>query len=415
MLENLRSLPRPLFCLYAGTTITRLGSFVFPFLTVYLATTRGFSTGIVGTVLSLGSLGLLLGNLTGGILSDAWNSKNTLIAALLLNACGFLGLAWLYSSAWFYAGFLFIGYFGSGMYTPAANSLIADLTDDGTRAFAYTVNYVCINLGMSMGPLLGGFLAAKSYSLVFFGDVLTSLACAVLLVWGIPKRLKTAKNHGSASSASPTNNNIWQAWLRSPAVFFFCCATFFLLSPLMGLEYTVPLLVQRELGKSLTYVGFVYTINAVCILSFSFLLERWARGKNEISVMILAAVFWLIGLSILKFGFSTPALLLCTVVWTIGEILASITVPTYISRHVHTSVKGRFLALTDAMRSLAGIVCPISLGFLWQAKGAHSVLQILLILPAIGLAAYAGLAFVSRSQRACPGSIPVTPPTPPSA
>ena len=62
-------------------------------------------------------------------------------------------------------------------------------------------------------------------------------------------------------------------------------------------------------------------------------------------------------------GFSVGALLLCTAIWTIGEIIASILVPSFIAKHVAEEVKGRFMALNDIVRSLAGVVCPIGLGF----------------------------------------------------
>ena len=66
MLEKLRRMPRALYFLFAGTTITRLGAFVFPYLTIYLSEARGYGFDRVGLILSVGSLGLLGGNFAGG-------------------------------------------------------------------------------------------------------------------------------------------------------------------------------------------------------------------------------------------------------------------------------------------------------------------------------------------------------------
>ena len=115
MFGQLRQLPRPLFFLFAGTMVTRLGAFVFPYLTIYLTESRGYGYETVGVVLSVGSLGLLAGNFAGGVLTDQWSRKWTLIAALLLNASGFAGLALQHVHPWCYALFLFVGYFGSGL------------------------------------------------------------------------------------------------------------------------------------------------------------------------------------------------------------------------------------------------------------------------------------------------------------
>lgn len=91
---------------------------------------------------------------------------------------------------------------------------------------------------------------------------------------------------------------------------------------------------------------------------------------------------------ILATGFSVAALLACTVVWTTGEIIGSIVLPTYISRRVAASVKGRMLSLQDAVRSVSAIVCPIALGVIWDGAGVKMVLGVLVALPMLGVVVY---------------------------
>ena len=57
---RLRGLPRALLPLYAGTVVTRLGTFVVPYLTVYLSQERGLSLATTGRIVAAGGLGLLL-------------------------------------------------------------------------------------------------------------------------------------------------------------------------------------------------------------------------------------------------------------------------------------------------------------------------------------------------------------------
>ena len=117
------------------------------------------------------------------------------------------------------------------------------------------------------------------------------------------------------------------------------------------------------------------------------------RGRDDFLMMAVAGLFWAAGLAVLVGGFSVAALLLCTAVWTVGEIIASILVPSFIARHVGPDVKGRFMALNDIVRSFAGVVCPIGLGFLWAGRGVSTVLVVLLVMPVVGIAAY-GLMFL---------------------
>lgn len=402
--QNFYGLPRPLYFLFAGTVITRMGSFVFPYLTIYLSEERGYGYETVGAVLSIGSLGLLAGNFAGGVLTDRWSRKLTLVAALLLNACGFAGLAFHYFTPWLYALFLFGGYVGTGMFGPAANTMIADIAPKDTRPFAYTVNYVCVNLGMGLGPLLGGFLATISFRWIFIGDVASSLACAALIGFGvvdtIRRRRTSAHPSRDASQTDRTSHRMtWSTWRQNQTVVIFCLLYFFLIGPLMGMEFAVPLLIKKEFATSLIYIGIIYSINAVCILAFSFLIEKWIRQRNEILMMVLSGVIWSLGMSVLFFGYSIASLMVCTAIWTVGEIIASILVPNFIAGRVPTEFKGRFMALNDIVRSFAGVILPIGLGFIWTYYSASIVVLTITLLPVVGTICYAIL-FATTKWRA---------------
>ncbi len=372
-------IPRSLWFLNAGTVVSRLGTFVVPYLTIYLSQQRGFSFLVTGQIVSAGSLGLFAGNLLGGWLADRWSRKGTLLAALLINAGGLAVLASVSGAGWLYAVQLFVALLGVGMYTPAANTVIADETDEQTRQLAYTINYVCINVGMGLGPLLGGLLAHVGYGWLFFGDIASSLVCFALIAFG----LTTTGGSRAAAAGSPI-----RVWLRHPHVLAFCAMGFLLIAPLMGLEYAVPILVSTELQRPLVFVGLVYTINAVCILSLSFPIERFLRGREELRMMVLAGLLWTAGIGMLLAGLSLATLLISTAVWTVGEIIASIVVPTFVSKRVAPECKGRMLAVTDAVRSVAGVSAPIGLGFLWDSAGVNAVLLALFALPAVGTLLY---------------------------
>lgn len=381
-------LPRALLPLYAGTVVTRMGTFVVPYLTIYLSQRRALSLSETGQVIAAGGAGLLLGNVLGGWLCDRIGRKPVLLLGLAINAVGLTALAVGLPSGTAYALALAVASVGAGMYPPAASAWIADLTTESERQRAYTVNYVCINVGMGLGPLLGGVLAAASFRWLFVGDIATTLLCAGLIALG-PRSQATRRSRSTGRVR----------WTPATArVLAFCAGSFLLIAPLMGMEYTVPLLVETVLHEPLVFVGIVYSINAGCILLLGLPVERRLAGRDPVAMMALAGMLWAGGLGVLALGLSATALLLSTAVWTVGEMIGSVVVPTYVANRVAEHERGRFLAVPDAMRSVAAIVAPLSLGALWDHEGVHAVLTVLVAVPVLGTLAY-GFAWIRGRSR----------------
>ncbi|MCH9681371.1 MAG: MFS transporter [Deltaproteobacteria bacterium] len=385
------ALPRCLWFLVAGTTLTKAGAFVFPYLTIYLSQARGLGLPIVGTVLAVGGAGLVVGNVTGGWAADRIGRKPTLLAALVINAVGFLALSQPDATPATYATWLAVGYVGTGMYGPAAAAVVSDETPPASRSRAYAALYVGGNVGMAVGPLLGGILAQTAYGWLFIGDAATTLACAGLIAVGVPWRSPPRDTRRVEGHIA-----VWRAY---PRVLAFAAASVFLVAPLMGLEYAVPLLVARTFAADLVWVGAIYTINAVTVLSLGMVVERWLRGRSDAWAMVLASGLWTAGLLIAAVGRSLPALVGCTLVWTLGEIIASIVVPSHIAARVPARVKGRMLAIADVARSAAGMTAPVVLGVTWARWGVDVALGLLVALPLIGGSLYLFAARRAKASR----------------
>ena len=167
----------------------------------------------------------------------------------------------------------------------------------------------------------------------------------------------------------------------------------------MGLEFAVPLLVGRVFEAPPVFVGVVYTINAASILLLSLSAERLVRGRRPTAMMAVAGLAWTAGMVVLAAGQSVGALLACTAVWTVGEIIGAAVVPTYVSRHARPDAKARLLAVPDAVRSLCAIGCPVALGLLWDEVGLGAVYATLVALPLVGAIVFGVAWLVTNPQR----------------
>ncbi|MCX5388050.1 MFS transporter [Streptomyces sp. NBC_00083] len=380
--RRLGELPLALRVLFAASFVNRAGMFVFPLLAVYLVRGKGLGPAEAGLLISVGSTGLLVGSLLSGPVCDRRGRRAALLAALLLNAAGYLGLALLDGAPWAYAALLFLALVGTGMFGPASNTLVADLATPEQRPFAYTVGYVGNNLGMGVGPLLGGVAAGYSYRVMFAGDILAGLLCAALIVWRVPRDRRTK------GPKSVARYGRWPV-TGHPHVLLLILVSFFYVVPLIGLEYALPLAVTTVLHGSAGLVGVVYTINSVVVVGLGLPLERRLRGHGTKTLLLAAGLLWTLGLAVIVLGFSLPALLLSTGVWTLGEIIVSVVVPTYVADHVDERRVGTYMALNGFVLGLARLVVPVGLGALWAAQGHRPVFVALLGAPLVGMAGFA--------------------------
>lgn len=384
-----KELPLALRVLFLASFVNRAGMFVFPLLAVYLVRGKDLSPGEAGLLISIGSTGLLVGSLLSGPLCDLRGRRTALLSALLLNAAGYLGLALLDGAPWTYAALLFVALVGMGMFSPASNTLVADLTTPEQRPFAYTISYVGNNLGMGVGPLLGGVAAAYSYHVMFAGNILAGLLCAAMITLWVPRDRRSKGANSLRKSGSSVDKGGRFGALGHHHVLLLVLVSFFYVVPLIGLEYALPLAVTTVLHDSAGLVGAVYTINSVVVVSLGLLMEKHMRGYGTKTLLMVAGLLWTLGLAVIVFGFSLPALLLSTVVWTLGEIIVSVVVPTYVADHVDERRVGSFMALNGFVLGLARLVVPVGLGVLWTAHGHRPVFVTLLLAPLVGMAGFA--------------------------
>ncbi len=395
VIKDFKALPKQLYFIFLCSLVNRLGMFVYPFLTLYLVNGRGLSVAAAGTMLSVGSLGMILGNLLSGSLVDRWQPKGVILLSFSINILGYWGLMTQDIHPYAYTFFLFIGLLGMGMYGPAGNLLIARLSDAGQRQFAYANDYVFKNLGMAFGPLLGGVLAVRSFELVFYGDIFSKVVCLLLIYFGLKAVINSSTKNATQSQ---NNQSLLQLMAAFPALTIFCLSGILLIGVLFGMEYLVPLLLKNVFHTSEIMVGAVYTLNAAIVLGASFIVERLIRDRSEPLMMVVSACFWTVGMLTIVIGFNTTSLLLGITFWSLGEIIYSIILPAYVSKNAPDHCKGRFLALVDLTVSGARIIFPALLGYIWFNYDVQSALWLLAVMPTVGLLVYISV-FLLHSRR----------------
>lgn len=97
MLRPYLELPRAVHVLCIGSFVNRAGTFLIPFLTLYLTTQRGFSETAATSGVALCGAGSMMASLIGGHLADKIGRRWVMLLALFGNAAVLLVFGFLRS------------------------------------------------------------------------------------------------------------------------------------------------------------------------------------------------------------------------------------------------------------------------------------------------------------------------------
>ena len=157
--DSLRSatarLPRSFWVLWAGTLVTRIGSFVLPFLALYLTEALHLSLSQAGLVIALYGAGGAVAGPLGGYLADRFGRRVTMVLALGFGGAGMIALG-LVHRVEHLAPTVFLVALVSEMYRPAMQAAVADLVAPSDRVRAFGLVYWVINVGFAIGRSIWG-------------------------------------------------------------------------------------------------------------------------------------------------------------------------------------------------------------------------------------------------------------------
>jgi MFS family permease len=361
-------MPRSAWVLFAGSFVNRLGTFVLPFLTLYL-TGLGYSPAQAGLAIACYGLGGLVAQVTGGLIADRLGRRNT-IALSMFGASALTLALWRATSLAAVYPITFALAALAELYRPASGALIADLLPHEQRVTAFTLYRLTVNVGWAAGLAIGGFLADRNFALAFVGDAITSAAFGVISLVALPHGTRTAKRqerHLATARASIASDRGFLLFLAAVLI--------------TGLVYsqnvsTLPLHV-RDAGYAASTYGLLQALNGTLVVVFELLVISWTQRFERFRMIALGNLLICLGFATLAFAVTLPWMVVFVLIWTLGEMIESPLAAAVAADRAPEHARGRYQSAYGSMFGLAWMLGPmlgtsiyqVNPDFLWLGCG----------------------------------------------
>jgi predicted MFS family arabinose efflux permease len=384
-------LPGSFWAIWAGILLNRLGGVAYPFLSFFLVS-RGFDSSFAALAVSFWGAGALCSSVLGGWSADTFGRRRTLLSSLGSASVVLLIIPRIAAPTLLLL-FSFIGGLVFDLARPAVAAAVADLVPPQDRARAYGLNYWAVNIGFSFAPMIGGLLAARSYSYIFFVNAAAAAAYFLIIFFRLPE----------TRPVSSTPRRILNPFspLKDKRLFFLCILATLLTAQFFQAYSTLPL-TMKLVGLGEESFGPTIAVNGITVVLLSIVLGKIVRRWRPQNALILAALLIGGGFAANQFAVRIEHFMIATAIWTLGEIIIASVMPALVANLAPPDRRGAYQGCYSMAWGTGAFLGPAIGGALLQACGNHALWTACGL---AGIAAAAGFHFTKRAtgaEESCP-------------
>lgn len=378
--KSFQGLSRSVWLLSLITLINRSGTMVIPFMTIYLTAEMHFTMAQAGWVMACFGLGSVVGSYAGGKLTDIIGYHQTCFWSLLISGALFIVLLFM-DSYWEICACIFVLSIFADAFRPAMFSALAIFSVEENRTRSISLIRLAINLGFSIGPTLGGIMAATAgYQWLFIADGVTCMAAAVLFYFVIPANIEGQPDEQTAIKPK-AGIKVYQ---DRPYMAFLGLNLLMALI-FMQLIYAVPVYYKQFFLMSEGEIGLLMGMNGL-IIAFLEMPMIYQLEKKRSSLFYVVIGSLLIGLGFFIFvplGKWIGAAWISMLFLTFGEILKMPFANAFAMERSNEKNRGTYMGWYSMAFSLSMIASPVvgmqiaehyGFSLLWILLGIFSTL-----------------------------------------
>ncbi|OCR01814.1 MFS transporter [Oscillatoriales cyanobacterium USR001] len=269
---------------------------------IFFVNQLGLSTTAVGLGLGSAQISGIFGRFLGGSLSDSplWGRRRTLLLSAIISAVASFILATTKDFNGLVLGNLLMG-LGVGLYWPATEAAITDLTVGEERREAFALTRLADNLGLQSGIILGGILIALTgaYWALFVIDGISFIIFFGIIYYAITETYQPKILPLSAGSGKIENG--WKIALRDRSLLVYVVVNILFTLYISQTQSTIPLYLSNFIpalsgkGFSSNILTALFTWHTILLVGAQLPIARAFKRFSHTRSLIISALFWGIG------------------------------------------------------------------------------------------------------------------------
>ena len=368
-------LSKSAYVLFFARLVTSMGSFIWPMMTLIMSLKLGYDEKEIALIFLIVSVVFLPGTIIGGKLADKFNKKKIIIIFDLISVIFFVLCALVEPGNLMLAFFCLAGLFAT-MEGPAHEALATEASLPKERDKFFSLTYLGFNIGFIVGAALGGFLITNHLSLAFIIDGATTLTSTILIIlFVVPIKRETIKEEdkNKYEDAEHKDNSIGILRRRKSIMYqiLLVAITAFIYDQWV---FIIPLQMAEIFGEvnGPLFYGFIASFNGFVVIIATPLLTYLFRKIFEIPKIITALVLYAVAYAFLINVEQLPMFFVFIFLFTIGEILNSISFNPFLSRRIPSTHRGRINSYIGIFAFTGTIAGKLLIGELVSSYGFNT-------------------------------------------
>jgi MFS family permease len=258
------------------------------------------------------------------------------------------------------------------LFRVGADAMLADLIPEHNRIDAYSLLRLSNNLGVAIGPAIGGFLASSSYTIAFLCATTGMCTYGLLMLVLGKETIPSKTSNDGMLPVSRKFGGYLDIFRDRPYILFtlnftviqICAAFVWILLSVYS---------NQQFGMPESQYGFLPTINGLMIVLMQLWITDQTRRRSTFSMMALGSAFY--GIATLSIAFMNGfwGFMISMVIMTIGEMILMPTSSTFAANMAPADMRGRYMSLYTLTWAISTGAGSILGGFLSDSLGPRSI------------------------------------------